>query len=316
MGRSGGSLTKLSSPPSGRLAVRIGKMRWYYLFLLPSLAVMIVFHYKPMYGVLIAFKDYRILDGILGSPWVGFTHFRRLFDSPLFYRVLTNTAIISCLRIVFGFPAPIVLALLLNEVRSITYKRVVQTISYLPHFISWVVLGGIIREVLSPSRGAVNFVISALGGKPIYFLAEPAWFRTVLISTGVWQGVGWGSIVYLAAISSIDVQQYEAAHIDGATRLQQARHITLPSIMPVVTVLFLLSLSSILNAGFDQVFNLYNPVVMSVGDIIDTYVYRVGLLGFEYSFATAVGLFKNVIGFVLVVAVNAITGRFSEYGLW
>jgi putative aldouronate transport system permease protein len=316
MSQTAGAARGTSSARSARLGVRIVKMRWYYLFLLPAMVVMVLFHYKPMYGIVIAFKDYQILDGILGSPWVGLAHFRRLFDSALFYRVLANTAIISCLRIVFGFPAPILLALLLNEVKSFRYKRVVQTISYLPHFISWVVLGGIIKEVLSPSRGAVNYIISLLGGKPIYFLAEPSWFRTVLIATGVWQGVGWGSIVYLAAISSIDVQQYEAAHIDGATRLQQARLITLPSIMPVVTVLFLLSLSSILNAGFDQVFNLYNSMVMSVGDIIDTYVYRVGLLGFEYSFATAVGLFKNVIGFVLVVTVNAITGRFSEYGLW
>lgn len=228
------------------LWTRVVKMRWYYLFLAPALLVMILFHYKPMYGIIIAFKDYRILDGILRSPWVGLAHFRRLFESPLFYRVLSNTAIISSLRIVFGFPAPIILALLLNEVPGIRYKRVVQTISYLPHFISWVVLGGIIKEILSPSRGAVNYIISALGGKPIYFLAEAAWFRPVLIATGIWQGIGWGSIVYLAAISSIDVQQYEAARIDGASRLQQARLITLPSIMPVVTVLFLLSLSSIL----------------------------------------------------------------------
>jgi putative aldouronate transport system permease protein len=309
-----GTVSLLSARKSfGR---RVLKMRWYYLLLLPVLLNMALFHYKPMYGIVIAFKDYMILDGILGSPWVGFAHFQRLFSSMLFYRVLSNTFIISVLRIVFGFPAPILLALLLNELRGLQFKRVVQTISYLPHFISWVVLGGIIQEVLSPSRGVVNYFITLFGGKAIYFLTEPSYFRAILVSTGIWQSVGWGSIVYLAAITSIDVQQYEAAYIDGATRFQQARFITLPSLMPVVTVIFLLNLSSILNAGFDQVFNLYNGMVMSVGDIIDTYVYRVGLLGFEYSFATAVGLFKNVIGFLLVIGVNAITGRYSDYGLW
>ena len=295
---------------------RARRMYPYYILLIPVLLYFLLFHYKAMYGVVIAFKDYRVLDGIMGSPWAGLKYFKRLFGSIVFYRVLGNTIIISLLRMAFGFPAPIVLALLLNEIRHMMFKRVVQTISYLPHFISWVVLGGIIRELLSPSRGAVNFLISLLGGKPIYFLASNEYFRAVLISTGIWQSVGWGSIVYLAAIAGISPELYQAARIDGANRLQQVVHITLPSIMPVMTIIFLLSLSRILNAGFDQIFNLYNPLVYKTADIIDTYVYRVGLINYEYSFATAVGLFKNVIGFALVIIVNFVTDRFSDYGLW
>jgi putative aldouronate transport system permease protein len=292
------------------------RMYVFYLLLVPVFVYFLLFHYKPMYGLVIAFKDYRMLSGILGSPWVGLKYFNRLFDSLVFYRVFRNTIVISLQRIVFGFPAPILLALLLNEIHHTIFKRVVQTISYLPHFISWVVLGGMVREVLSPSRGAVNYLLSLAGAKPIYFLASTEYFRGVLIATGVWQSIGWGSIVYLAAISSINPELYESAYMDGANRFDQARYITLPSIMPVVTVLFLLSLSRVLNAGFDQVFNLYNPLVYEVGDIIDTYVYRIGLINYEYSFATAVGLFKNVIGFVLVILVNFVTKRFSEYGLW
>jgi putative aldouronate transport system permease protein len=292
------------------------RMRYYYLLLIPTILFFALFHYRPLYGLTIAFKDFQILRGIADSPWVGLKYFDRLFSSPLFYRVFTNTLVISALRILFGFPAPILLALGLNEVRRDWFKKSVQTISYLPYFISWVVLAGMFRELLSPSQGLVNQLLGVFGIAPRHFLADPVLFRPVLIITGVWQSIGWGSVVYLAAIAGVPLEQYEAATIDGAGRFQQVLRITLPSILPVMTIMFLLSLGQILNAGFDQILNLYNPMVYEVADIIDTYVYRVGLLQTDYSFATAVGLFKNVIGFLLVVVVNAVSRRFSGDTLW
>jgi putative aldouronate transport system permease protein len=294
----------------------VKKMRHFYVLLVPILLYFIFFHYKPMYGLIIAFKDFRILDGINGSPWVGFKHFDQLFGSPLFYRVFMNTIIISGQRLLFGFPAPIILALLFNELRSTRAKKAFQTISYLPYFISWVVLGGMFRELFSPSTGVVNYIITFFGGKSQYFLAEPSLFRPVLIITGIWQTVGWGSVVYLAAIAGINVEQYESAIIDGAGRFQQALRITLPSLYPIMTIMFLLNLGQILNAGFDQIFNMYNPMVYNVADIIDTYVYRVGLINTDYSFATAVGLFKNIIGFTLVIIVNKLSKKFTDSSLW
>ena len=292
------------------------RMKYYYILLLPALIYFILFHYLPMYGLVIAFKDYKLLGGILGSPWVGLDNFIRLFQSPLFLRTFLNTLIISFLKILFGFPAPIILALLLNEIKSTRYKKFVQSVSYLPHFISWVILGGIIKQFLSPSTGVLNYLLSIIGHDPIYFLVEPNYFRGIVIISHIWQSVGWGSILYLAAMASIPQEQYESAYIDGANRFKSIIYITIPSIIPVITILFLLNLSRILEAGFDQIFNLYNPMVYSVGDIIDTYAYRIGLVKYNYSFATAVTLFKNVIGFTLVVTVNKITNKFSENTLW
>jgi len=271
-----------------------------------------------MYGIVLAFKDYMIVDGILGSPWVGFKHFNRLFSSASFFELITNTLTISFQRILFGFPAPIIFALLLNEIKVEKFKKIVQSISYLPHFMSWVILGGIVMELLSPTRGVINYIITIFGGEPIYFLTEVKYFRTILIVSGIWAGVGWGSIIYLAAISGIDIQQYEAAVIEGASRFQRAIYITLPSIMPVISISFILNIGGIMNAGFDQIFNLYNPMVYKVADILDTYVYRVGIQDMEYSFSTAVGLFKNVVGLIMVVITNFITSKLSnnEYGLW
>lgn len=287
-----------------------------YVFLLVPLALLFIFHYIPMYGVLIAFKEYRIASGILGSPWNNFQHFKDFFVTPYFGRIFSNTLIISFLRLAFGFPAPIILALLLNEVGSMSYKRVVQSISYLPHFMSWVVLASILIEVLSPQRGIVGVIFTALGKRPPNLLLNKAFFRPMLVLTGIWQGVGWGTIIYLAAISSIDPEMYEAAEIDGASRLQRALAITIPSLIPVITILFILSIGGIMSAGFDQIFNLYSPAVYEVADIIDTYVYRVGLQERRFDFATAVGLFKNVIGVALLLGTNAVTKRFSEYGIW
>lgn len=293
--------------------------RYAYFLLLPIIAFFVIFHYVPIYGVQLAFKDYVIRKGISGSPWAGLKYFSRLFASQMFLNTLRNTILISVYRIAFGFPAPILFALLLNEITHVRYKRMVQTISYMPHFISWVILGGIITELLSPTRGAVNALIVALGGESVHFMAETKYFRSILVITGIWKEVGWSSVIYLAAISGISTEQYESASIDGATRIQMIRHITLPSILSVISIQFILSMGGILNAGFDQVFNLYNPIVYSVGDIIDTYAYRIGLSGkLEYSLSTAIGLFKNVIGFALVYGTNMVVRRLGEgeHGIW
>ena len=297
---------------------RIRKFSYCYVFFLPVFIYFVLFHYRPMYGVIIAFKKFNFSDGILGSPWVGLEYFRQLFTDSMFSRVVRNTIVISVLRIIFGFPAPIILALLLEEIKHVRFKKFSQSVSYLPHFISWMILGSIVKEVFSPSRGIVNFVISLFGVTPIHFLTEPAYFRAILITTGIWASVGWASIVYLAAISGIDSQLYESAVIDGAGRFKRIRFITIPSIMPVIAIIFILGLGGVMNAGFDQVFNLYNPMVYRVADIIDTYVYRVGLAsgGGNFSYTTAVGLFKNVIGLALLLTVNTIVRKFGDYAIW
>ena len=276
---------------------------------LPVLAYFIIFHYVPMVGLVIAFKDYVMSDGIFGSAWVGWDNFARLFGSVDFPRAIRNTLTISILRLAFGFFAPVILALLLNEVRQTGYKRSVQTLTYLPHFFSWVILGGIFL-MLFGSSGPINGAVKLLGGKPISFLSDDAWFITVLIVTGIWQGAGWGAIIYLAALSGISPSLYEAATIDGANRWQQTRHITIPCMVPTMITLFILSLGGILTAGFDQVYNLYNPMVYDVADIVDTYVLR-RMMGLDLSLATAAGMFKGVVGLVLVVSSNHFARRIS-----
>lgn len=317
-----------TAPVDGARALRIAhslrqekrrKARKYallYLFFLVPVVVLFIFHYIPIYGVIIAFKDYRIRYGIMGSPWNNFAHFARLFTDPYFGRIFRNTLLISLYRIVFGFPAPIILALLINEIGNLTFKRIIQSISYLPHFMSWVVLAGIIIEILSPQRGIIGAAFNAVGKEAPNILTNVRLFRPMLIVTGIWQSVGWGTIVYLAAITSIDPGLYESAAIDGANRFQRAAFITIPSLFPVMTILFILRLGHVLNAGFDQIFNLYNPIVYEVSDIIDTYVYRVGLIDRQFDFSTAVGLFKNVIGVTLIFGTNSIIKRFSDYGIW
>lgn len=291
--------------------------RYLTLMLVFTIAYYIIFHYVPMYGIQIAFKSYKLRLGIWGSPWIGFQNFIDLFSVGSFWEVLGNTLIISFYKLVFGFPAPIILAILLNEVSNVFFKKSVQTISYLPHFVSWVVLGGLFLQLLSPSSGPVNSILNALGIKPIYFLADPKWFRTVLVVTGVWKEIGWGSIIYLAAITGIDPEIYEAATVDGANRLQRIRHITIPSLAPVVTIMLIFAIGGIIKDDFDQIFNLMNsPTVYQVGDVLSTYTYRMGMVQMEYSFATAVGLFKNIIAFVLIMITNTVTKRINEYGIW
>lgn len=292
------------------------KYRVLFLLFLPGLVFYIIFRYMPVYGLIISFKEFRILDGIMASPWVGFYNFKLIFASNEFWVVLKNTLIISFLKLLFGFPAPIILALFLNEVYNMRFKKIIQTISYLPHFLSWVVLSGIVISFLSPSVGPINSLLSAMGFKPIFFVASNAWFRQVLIITSVWKEVGWGTIVYLAALASINPEMYEACRMDGAGKLKQTFYVTLPTISPIIVIMFIFAVGGIINDDFDQIFNLYNPAVYRVGDVLSTYIYRMGLENMLYSFSTAVGLFKNVIAFGLVVDTNQLARRYSDYGLW
>lgn len=281
------------------------KYRVLLLMLVPGMMYFLVFNYAPMYGVVLAFKDYKFLEGIMGSPWVGFKHFEKLFADAYFYTVLKNTIIISFYKLLFGFPVPIIFALLLNEINNAKFKKFVQTISYLPHFISWVILGGIFFSIFS-WEGPLNTVITMFGGDPILYLADDRYFRTVLVVTHIFQSFGWGSIIYFAALSGIDTQMYEAAILDGAGRFKRMWYISIPMIAPVIAIMLILSMSGILDAGFDQIFNMYNVKVYSVADIIDTYVYRKGLVDMAYSYATAVGLFKSVVALILIFTVNQI----------
>ncbi|WP_226393186.1 ABC transporter permease [Ructibacterium gallinarum] len=292
------------------------KYKYLSLMFIPVVVFYIIFCYVPMYGVIIAFKDYNFAKGIIGSSWIGFENFERMFHSESFVQVFTNTLLISLYKLITGFPAPIIFALLLNELWNRKFKKVVQTISYLPYFLSWVVLGGMFMQLLSPSSGPINAVLKSMGIQPIFFLADVKWFRSVLVVTSLWKGVGWGSIIYLAALTGIDPELYEAAIMDGAGKWKQVLHITIPSLIPVMTIMFIFAVGGVINDDFDQIFNLYNEAVYSVGDVISTYNYRVGLISNEYGYSTAVGLFKNIIAIVLLAAANYITKRFSEYGIW
>ena len=282
----------------------------------PLLLYFAVFHYGPMWGMLLAFKDYYPLKGFAGSAWVGLKHFEQLFSGLYFWPVFFNTIIISTLKLFFGFPAPIILALLLNEVRHGRFKKSIQTITYMPHFISWVVLAGLVIEFLSPSRGPVNFVIQALGFKPIFFVAEERWFRSVLVASSIWREIGWQSIIYLAAMSQINPELYDVAEIDGAGRLRKITSVTLPSIFPTIVIMFIFAVGRLVNDDFEQIINLLNPKVMSVGDVITTYTFREGLQKLNYSYATAVGFFTNVISFGFVVAANSAARRLTGESLW
>ena len=297
-------------------ARRAWRMRDFYVLLAPAAALLITFKYVPIYGLGVAFVDYNIVKGVLGSTWNNFKWFEWVFGDYFFWRVLRNTVILAVLRIAVTFPAPIILALLLNEVRVTPYKRVVQTISYLPHFMSWIVLGGIIKELLSPQRGVLPYIFQELGMDVPNLLTNPETFRALITVVSTWQTVGWGTIVYLAALSGVDPQLYESAALDGTNRWQNAIHVTLPALVPVIVILFLLSVGNILEFGFDVIFNLYNSNVYEVVDVFETLVYRSGIEDGQYSYATAVGMFQNVVGLVVLVGVNQIVRRHSEYGVW
>ena len=281
---------------------RVKKHKLHLMMIIPVILWYLLFKYGPLYGVTLAFKEFQLLKGITGSPWVGLDNFNRLFNSNNFWNVFQNTIIIAGLKFLFGFPAPIILALMLNELRGQKYKRVVQSLSYLPHFISWVIF----MVILSPTRGPINTLLKSMGMESIYFLGDPKYFRGTLVVTGIWKGIGWGSIVYLAAIAGIPDDLYEAARIDGANRFQQVLHVTIPSILPTIMVMLILKIGNLLSLGFEKVLLMYTPANSSVSDIIDTYVYRVGLQSNanQYSYATAIGLFSGVIGLILVTSAN------------
>ena len=298
-----------------RLKKDWSRNKWKYILLLPVIVYLILFCYKPMYGVIIAFKDFRPHKGILGSDWVGFQHFMTFFQSRDFLRVLRNTFSISGLGILFGFPAPILLALLLNEVRCEPFKRVVQTITYLPHFVAMVIICGLIKSFCF-SGGLFNSIIEFFGGVARPLLQEKELFYPILIGSDIWQGIGWGSIIYLAAIAGVDQEQYEAARIDGAGRIAQIRYITLPGIMTTVVVMFILRMGGILSVGYEKILLLYNPATYEVADVISTFTYRMGLENAQWSFSTAVGLFNSIVNIIFLVITNAISKKFNGSGLF
>jgi putative aldouronate transport system permease protein len=292
-----------------------------YLLLIPALAYVIVFNYLPMAGISIAFKDYNIfaganpIDAIWQSKWVGFKHFVKLFSGRDFGKLFRNTLTISVLRIACVFPLPIITAIMLNEIISVPFKRTIQTVVYLPHFLSWAVVSGIFLTLLG-STGLVNQFIKSMGGSTVNFLSSNRWFRSVLIATDAWKEVGWGSIIYLAAITGVDQEQYEAAMIDGAGKFRQMTAVTLPAIAPTIVMMLILRVSRVLDAGFEQIFVMYNSVVYEVADIIGTFVYREGLGRMNFSYGTAVGLFNSVVALALVLSANAISKRLTEKSIW
>lgn len=290
----------------------VNKYKYLYLLSLPGFIYLILFAYKPMVGILMAFQDYNIISGISGSPWVGLTHFKTFFSGADFAPVMFNTIKISMLQLLFGFPAPIILAVIFNEINCKAFSRVTQTITYLPHFLSWVTIAAMMTTILSPSSGLVNSVLTKLGFQPIYFLAEKSMFVPLLIISSIWKEAGWGAIIYLASLAGLDREVGEAATIDGCTRLQKIIYINVPHLMSTVAVMLILRMGGILNAGFDQIFNLYSPATYDVAEILDTYVYTLGIKGFQYSLSTAIGLFKSVVGIIMVLVTNWLTKKLSD----
>lgn len=287
-----------------------------YLFVIPCVIWLIMFCYVPMTGIVLAFKDYRFDKGIFGSEWAGLTHFKEFIDSPKFWTVIRNTLAITLLKLVFNFPAPIILALLLNEVHSNGYKRVVQTCSYLPNFVSWVVVVALMNAIFTPYGGIYNNIRKSLGLSTVYVMGSKAAFYPLVIFSDMWKNVGWGSIVYLAAITGVDPELYEAASIDGASHFQQVIHITLPEISMTIGLMFIMAVGNLLNAGYDQILLLQAPPNRDVSDILDTYILETGLKYGKYEYATAIGLFKSVFSLILVVGTNELSKRYADISLW
>ena len=293
---------------------------WLHLMVLPGLAFFILFKYVPMYGIIIAFKNYKGAGGgyagIASAPWIGLKNFQTFFSSLYAGRVFGNTIYISLLRLVFSFPAPILLALLINEIRKNWFKRTVQTITYMPYFLSWVVVAGLLNTLLSPDMGAINVLIKSLGGTPVYFLTSKNWFRPILVISEIWKSIGYGSIVYLAAITGIDQEQYEAARVDGATKMQQIIHITIPEISEIIAIMLILQIGRMFDDNFDQIYNLYSPSVYEVSDVFETYIYRNGIQSSKFSYSAAVGLVKSVIVLVMIIFSNRASKRLGAQGLF
>ncbi|OMF30051.1 sugar ABC transporter permease [Paenibacillus sp. FSL H8-0548] len=289
--------------------------KYLYIMMLPVIGYYLVFHYAPMYGALIAFKEYSPMKGILGSDWVGLKHFYDFFNSYYFWRILKNTIVISVYSLIFEFPAPIILALLINEVRSKSFKRVAQTITYMPYFISLVVICGIITDFTN-ADGVINRLLMLLGYDGQAMLQKPELFRPIYILSEIWQRIGWESIIYIAALMSIDVEQYEAAKMDGASRLKQIFYITLPGIMPTIAIMLILRMGNLLNVGFEKIILLYNPITYETADVISSFVYRKGLLEFGWSYSSAVGLFNSLINLALLITANYISRKVNKSSLW
>ena len=287
-----------------------------YLLCLPALLYIIIFDYIPMYGIQLAFKDFTASKGIWGSPWVGFKHFERFFGSYQFITVLKNTIGVSIYELLVGFPIPIFLALLLNQARSQRFKKIVQTVTYAPHFISVVVLSSMLLIFLSPSVGVVNHVIAAVGGEKINFMARPDMWKSIFVWSGIWQNAGWGTVIYIAALSSISPELYEAAKMDGASKFQIIRHVDIPGISQTMVILFILSMGSIMNVGFQKAYLLQNPLNIDASEIISTYVYKMGLESNQFSYSTAIGLFNTMVNIILLISANRIAKKLSGSSLW
>ncbi|MFD1956036.1 ABC transporter permease [Paenibacillus thailandensis] len=298
------------------IAARLRRDKWLYLLMLPGLLYFVIFKYVPMWGVLLAFQNYQPFTGFWKSEWVGFEHFRLFFENPEFFMLLRNTLLLSFYNLIFFFPAPIILALLLNEVRLAFFKRTIQTMIYVPHFISMVIVASLTYVFLTTEGGTVNELLYQYTGTKIQFLSDPAWFRPIIILQTIWKECGWGTIIFLAALAAVDVEQYEAATIDGANRWRQIWHITLPAIRSTIVILLILRMGNVLENGFEQIYLMLNPLNRSVGEVFDTYVYAMGITQGAFSYSTAVGLFKSVVGVILVLGTNWLAKKFGESGLY
>ena len=290
--------------------------KYLLILFIPCFLYFIIFKYIPMFGVVIAFEDYTPYIGFIKSEWIGFQNFTEFFNSIYLWRLIRNTLLLNVFNLVIGFPIPIIFALLLNELKKLKFKRFVQTVSYLPHFISTVIIVGIMYSFLSPNSGIVNVMLKSLGREPINFANETSWFRPLYIGSDIWQSFGWGSIIYLAAISGIDPSLYEAAEMDGAKRLRKIIHITIPSILPTIIILLIMRVGRMMSVGFQKIILMYNPAIYETADVISTYVYRKGIQNGDFSFATAVDLFNGVINLILLISANTISKKLSETSLW
>lgn len=302
--------------PEGALRKRIGREWQLYLLCLPAVIYFFIFHYIPMYGLQIAFKDYSTMDGILGSEWVGFRHFRYFLNSFQFIRVLRNTIVLSFYQVFAGFPVPVILALLLNQTRSMKFKKLVQTVTYAPHFISIVVLVGMLYLFLSPSSGFVNEILALFNIEPIFFFGQAQWFRHIYVLSDIWQNSGWNMIIFLAALSSVPPELYEAAIIDGATRVQRMRYIDFNYVLPTAIIMLILRMGRVMNLGFQKAYLMQTDLNLGTSEIINTYVYKVGLLGGQFSYAAAIGFFQTIVNIALVFTVNRIARKVGDSSLW
>lgn len=293
------------------------KQKYLYLLFIPGAIYFIIFKYIPMFGIVIAFQNYDIFDGFLHSKWIGFKNFTSFFTGPSFWQIIRNTLLLNIYLIIWGFPVPIILSLLLNEVKNNKYKRFIQTVSYLPHFISSVVIVGIVTDFLSPSTGPIaHFINSIIGKSDVLYMAEPNWFRTIYVITDIWRSMGWGTIIYLAALSGVDPQLYDAGLVDGANRFQRIINITIPSIIPTIIIVLILRMGSILSVGFETVYLMQNALNTSSSEVISTFVYKRGIVSANYSFGTAVDVFNSLIGFIMIITVNKICSKLTETSLW